>query len=50
MLKQLYKISEVLNNNHIEYCLIGGLAVSMYHQARSTKDILILSGMLFMST
>lgn len=39
MVQAIHKAIEIFESERIPYCLIGGLAVSLYTQPRSTQDV-----------
>lgn len=39
MVEALFEITHIFYKNHIEYCLIGGLAMMLYHGRANTVDI-----------
>jgi hypothetical protein len=39
MLETLIEVTELFKDNHIDYCLIGGLAIMLYHGRANTVDM-----------
>lgn len=39
MLNTLIEVTELFKKNHVSYCLIGGLAVMLYHGRANTVDM-----------